>query len=178
VNPNQHPRPSDADFESLHAAHAGRIRAYFLRSGFPDSDADDLTQETFIRAFKSIRTFDPDRGSFRTWLAAIARNVARKRWGQRAAPDHFDPEIAEDVFAAPDNRTGSAEAREEIDALSECIDALPANLARVVHLRYVQAMTTRGVAAETGIPEATVRLRLSEALALLEGCLRAKGVLE
>ncbi len=166
----------EAAFGALHAACAGRIKAYFLRAGFPVADADDLTQEVFVRAFKSLRTFDPARGAFRTWLAAIARNVARRQWGRRSAPEDFDPILAEDVFAVDTGPT--AEADEEAAALSECIDALPAELGRVLHLRYVKGMTTRGIAAAAGIPEATVRLRLKETLSLLQGCLKAKGFLE
>jgi len=167
-----------AAFHALHAAHVGRIKAYFLRSGFAPADADDLTQEVFVRAFKSLRTFDPVRGTFVQWSAVIARNVARKRYARRPEPEHFDPELAEEMFAAADNPAESPEAREEMDKLAECIGDLPPDLARVVRLRYVEARTTRGIAAATGIPEATVRLRLKEALGRLERGLKQRGVLE
>ena len=49
---------------------------------------------------------------------------------------------------------------------------------RLMRLRYVSAGTTRGIATATDVPEATVRLRLTEALGLLERCLKSKGVLE
>ena len=82
------------------------------------------------------------------------------------------------MLAAPDNPGRSAAAREEADAVRDCIDALPDELARVVRLRYVAGRTTRGIAGATGIAEATVRLRLTEALRRLRRCLAAKGVLE
>jgi len=171
-------RGDDAAFTALHAEHAGRVKAYFLRQGFTGPDADDLTQQVFVRVFKSFRTFDRSRGTFSQWLGAIARNVARKHFRRRTQPQSFDPELAEEMFAAMENPTGRVELREEIDALSQCIEALPAELARVIHLRYVQARTTRGIAALLGMPEATVRLRLKEAAGLLQGCLKAKGIFE
>ena len=162
----------------LHARHGGRVVAYFLRSGFSATDAEDLCQEVFLRAFRSLATFDADKGALATWLGAIARNVARRRWARRAQPDSFDPELAEEMFAAADNPGHSPEAREELQAVRDCVEALPAELGRIVRLRYVEGRTTRGVAAATGIPEATVRSRLTECRGLLERCLRGKGILE
>jgi len=162
----------------LYDTNARWIKVYFLRSGFSQTDADDLVQETFIRAFRSLGTFDTVRGTFRSWVSAIARNVTRKRWSARKKPEDFDPELAEYILADTDNPGASAELREEIDAVRHCVHSLPADLRRVVGLRYVSGMTTRGVAAETGLAEATVRLRIENARRRIEKCLRAKGVKE
>ena len=167
-----------AAFEALYAAHAGRARAYLLRSGFGDADADDLLQQVFVRAFGSLKTFDPSKGSFRYWLGAIARNVARRHWSRRRQPERFDPELAEEMFAGPGNPVAASQAREESAAVTDCVDALAAELAALVRMRYVDGLTTRAMAAASGMPEATVRLRLKEAMALLADCLREKGVLE
>ena len=164
--------------QELYGAHARRVAAYLFRSGFARADADDLLQETFARAFRSLHTFDASKGALAAWLATIARNVARRRWSRRPQPDHFDPELAGDVLEAADNPGLAAADREEIDALRGCIEQLPAERARIVRLRYVEGRTTRGVAAGAGIPESTVRLRLAEAHGRLAQCLRSKGVLE
>jgi RNA polymerase sigma-70 factor (ECF subfamily) len=166
-----------AAFDRIYARYAGWVMAYFRRSGFDPADADDLAQEVFVRVLKSIHTFDAARGAFVPWLATVARNVARRSWGGRPSPDHLDPEMAEAVFAAAED-AARPETREEIEALRDCIDALPQDLARFVRLRYVDGMTTRGMAEAERLPEATVRLRLGEAKALLEKCLQSKGVWE
>jgi RNA polymerase sigma factor (sigma-70 family) len=165
-------------FELLLDAHGGRVKAYFLRCGFSPADAEDLAQDVFVRIYKSLKTFDAEKGTFGGWAATIARNVARKRWDKRSQPDSFDPSMAEEMFASTDNPGTPAELREELDALSMCIEALPVELARAVHLRYVQGRTTRGVASEMTISEFTVRSRLKEAGVMLEQCLKAKGVYE
>lgn len=166
----------EAAFGPLHAACAGHIKAYFLRLGFAVADADDLTQAVFVRAFKSLRSFNRTREPLGMWLASIARSVARRELGRRTEAENFDPLLAEDVFAV--SMGPGTEASEEAVALSQCIDALPPELAQVVHLRYVKGMTTRGIAAAAGTSEATVRLRLNDMLSLLRGCLSAKGFLE
>jgi len=165
-----------AAFEAVYAAHAGRAGAYFRRCGFAAADADDLVQDTFVRAFKSLGTFDASRGTFAGWLATIARNVARKRWRRRREPECFDPELADEMFAAEDNPGGSPEVREQLAALRECIGRLPSKLGLIVHLRYVDGRTTRGIAAALGMPEATVRLRLGEAVAALQREMGARGI--
>ena len=170
-------RGNQTSCSQLYSRYAGLVRAYLQRCGFGASDADDLTQEVFVRVFKSLKTFSPARGTFRQWLGAITRNVARKRWRRRPEPENFDPELAEEVFATHDNPGQTPEAREEVDAVRLCIKALPADLARIIRLRYVRGRTTRGIAAATEMAEATVRSRLKEAVTLLESCLRDKGVL-
>ncbi len=164
-------------FGELYAAHGLRIRAYLLRSGFSPADADDLTQEVFLRVHKALGTFDAQRGRFSTWLSAIARNVARRRWARRAAPENFDPQLAAETLAAPDN-PGGGQLREQLDAVGACVGELPAELAAVVRLRYADSRTTRGIAAAVGLPESTVRLRLREAQQRLQRCLRRKGFVE
>lgn len=165
----------DSAAELIYRAHTGRVVGYFLRSGFSHADADDLAQDVFMRALKSLATFDPARGRLSTWLGAIARNVARKRWSRRTR-SNLDPELADEMFAAPD--ADSPESLEETAAVSDCVADLPDELQRIVRLRYVDGLATRGIADAMGMPEATVRLRLGEARGAIERCLKAKGIIE
>jgi len=163
-------------YADLYTAHAGRVRVYLLRCGFAPSDADDLTQETFLRVFRSLRGFDVARGSFPIWLSIIARNVARKHWRNLAQPEDFDPQLAEESFAV-DETTGADAAtilHEEFAALKDGIDRLDETLGKIVHLRYVEGLTTRGIGEAVRLPEATVRLRLNEARGLLLDCMQGK----
>jgi RNA polymerase sigma-70 factor (ECF subfamily) len=169
---------ADDDFDRLYADHLGRVRAYLGRCGFAGADVDDLAQEVFVRAFQSRHTFDPSRGPVGPWLGAIAHNVARRQWGRRAQPDLFDPSLAAEVFAAPENPGPTPEAQDALAALRACLETLPPDLRNIVRLRYVEGRTTRGVAEAARTAEATVRLRLDEAKTLLARCLKGKGVWE
>ncbi len=165
-----------AALQELHAANAPRLKAYFLRSGFRESDADDLTQEVFLLALKALHRFDPALAGFGTWLGTIARNLARKRFRRQRNPLHFDAELADEVLATDGNPGGSPELRERLAALPDCIAALGPELERLVRLRYVEGRTTRGIADASEVSEPTIRLRLKEAMVLIEQCLRRKGL--
>jgi RNA polymerase sigma-70 factor (ECF subfamily) len=172
-------RSGDSDaFAALYDLYAGRVVGYFRRSGFSAPDAADLTQETFVRVFKSLHTFDPQRGGFSVWISMIARNVSRRYWSRRKDGEQFDPAMADEMFAAPDNPHETPETREEIDAVRQCVAQLPDELSKIVRLRYVEGRTTRGIAAAAQMPESTVRMRLDQARLEIARCLRAKGVLE
>ncbi|MFW5798260.1 MAG: RNA polymerase sigma factor [Planctomycetota bacterium] len=162
---------------ALYQRHAPRVKVYLLRSGFAAADADDLLQEIFLRVFRSIETYDPERGRFGTWLGAIARNAARKQWGRRRSETPVDPELAEAVFSDDGEPESTIEQFERDEAIRACIGALPEALGRIALLRYVEGYTTRAIAEESGIPESTVRLRIDQAHKQLEACLQSKGVL-
>lgn len=163
-------------FNALYARHAPRVAAFLLRSGFVQADAEDLTQETFLRAYRGLDTYDADRGGFGGWLAAIARNVARRHWARRVTPEHFDPDLADDIFESDvDAAPQQAMTAEQYEAVRLCRSALPRELQRLIHLRYVEGRSTRGVSQATDLPEATVRLRLNGAYGMLRRCLREKG---
>ena len=162
-------------FEELYSAHGACVVTYFLRSGFGQADAQDLTQETFLRVYKSLTTYDGDRGSFRLWLAAIARNVARRQWSRRNGPENFDPELAEEIFTSGIGVVDQVQVNEEIQAVQDCLAALPEGLQQIIRLLYVEGRTTRGIAAAMSMPEATVRLKLRGAHGMLQRCLKTKG---
>jgi RNA polymerase sigma-70 factor, ECF subfamily len=173
------PRPTTADavrYDQLYADHAGRVRAYLHRCGFAPADVDDLAQDVFLRAFRSLHTFDAARGTAGQWLGAIVRNVARRQWSRRANAQTIDPELAEAVLADDGPAAEAPETREELAALRQCIAVLPPDLGRIVRLRYVDGLTTRGIGNAERLPEATVRLRLDDARAALTRCLKSKGV--
>ncbi|MBN1943807.1 MAG: RNA polymerase sigma factor [Phycisphaerae bacterium] len=164
-------------YADLYAAHAARVRVYFLRCGFDPADADDLTQETFLRVFRSLRGFDAARGPLIPWIGAIARTIARKRWDRLVQPEPFDPQLTEESFAV-DDRSGSNAAEVlagEFTAMNESIEGMDETAERIVRLRYVEGRTTRSIGEAVGEPEATVRRRLGEVRGELLEHLREKG---
>lgn len=74
---------NDSGFEAMVATHHGEIYRYLLRATRRPSDADDLSQETFLRAYRAYRTLPKDANA-RAWLFAIATNLFRNHLrGQR-----------------------------------------------------------------------------------------------
>lgn len=165
----------EAAYRDLYHAHAPRIKAYLLRSGFASHAADDLTQEIFLRAFQHLRSYDERKGRFTTWLGTIARNVVRRQFSRRSPGDAYDPQLAEELLDAEDDPADAADAAELHQALRDCIEALGVEHRAIVRLRYVDGLTTRGIGQRLDLPEATVRLRLGEARGQLLKCLHSKG---
>jgi len=66
-------------FDTLVATHHREIYRYLVRTTFRTSEADDLAQETFLRAYRAHRTLPPDANA-RAWLFAIATNVAKNHF--------------------------------------------------------------------------------------------------
>jgi RNA polymerase sigma-70 factor (ECF subfamily) len=90
-------------FESIVAAHHGEIRRYLLRVTARASDADDLSQETFLRAFRAYRAL-PDGANVRAWLFAIATNLGKNHFRGLARRRRAYAAVAEEVETADMNR--------------------------------------------------------------------------
>jgi RNA polymerase sigma-70 factor (ECF subfamily) len=161
------PRPAveRPTFAAVAEAELDAVHRYLLFVTGDRALAEDLTGETFEKAFRSWRRFDPGRGSARTWLCQIARSTAldhfraeerRRRREERFARDH---EQAEDAAAVP-GEVGEALAR-----LS------PAER-EVVALRVVLELDGPTAARLLGISRTACSTRLSRALKRLEELMR------
>lgn len=167
-----------AAFDVLHRRYAARVSARLRAGGLDLADAADVAQDVFVRAFRSARQFDPARGSFATWLGAIARNCLARHLRRRYAAPPTDVAAATEALAGDEPLPEStASTREEIAAVDDCIGRLPAELRRIIECRYAVGLSTRAIAQQVGMSEAGIRNRLTEAKDRLRQCLNAKGVL-
>lgn len=151
-------------FDALLARHQARIFDLLRSFTRNESDAEDLAQETFIRAFKALSRFKGE-SSFATWLYRIAVNVAhshherrgRQRWS-------WLPWIgtAEDVpleeRVASDDRLEERVARRQV--IDRALASLPEELRVTVLLRDVHGLDYREIAAVLGVPIGTVESRI------------------
>jgi RNA polymerase sigma-70 factor (ECF subfamily) len=115
---------SDDRFDSLVAAYHGEIYRYLLRVTAQRCTADDLSQETFIRAFKSCGSLPPD-GNARTWLFAIATNLCRNHFRAEGRRNRVHVELARETgvdYRDPEQALRSNEARTKLEG---AISVLP-----------------------------------------------------
>ena len=153
-----------------HLDAAYRFARWLCRSS---SDADDIVQEAFLRAF---RGFDSLRGGdVKAWLLTIVRNchaTAVQQQQRRAtvplAGDHEEALRSVPDETSPDPESESA-AAEERRTLGRLIDALPDEHREVLLLREMEDMSYREIAAVTQVPIGTVMSRLARARAALRG---------
>lgn len=125
------------------------------------ADAEELFQETFLRALGAGSRFDASR-RFKPWIFAIAVNLARDR--ARRARHRATPELrpAEELPEKTEQRT---ESRWILHAdLERALDALPEHHREIIALRYFEGMEEPEIAEAAGIPRGTVKSRLHHAM--------------
>lgn len=133
--------------------------------------AEDVTQEAFVRCFRSLDRFRTD-APFRPWLLAIVANVARNhrrssmRW-TRATERHSALSLSADWSSPVEDHALARDRAREIHA---AFQALPWRLRDVVACRYLLDLSERETATVLAIPPGTVKSRLSRALDQLEQC--------
>ncbi|HKA55142.1 MAG TPA: sigma-70 family RNA polymerase sigma factor, partial [Candidatus Binatia bacterium] len=185
-----------ADFTLINRAKAGEREAFGLlaqRHGkavlnlintmiWDRTVAEDLWQETFVRALENITTYEPYQSgagagqSFVSWLYRIAVNLTldelrrRGRW-RLFSWDLFKPRHAQELeneaqydppSGAPDAST-LLESREDIQRVRQALAALPPNWRMILILREYQDLPYEEIAEILGVPLGTVRSRLARA---------------
>ncbi|MBI4143041.1 RNA polymerase sigma factor [Candidatus Uhrbacteria bacterium] len=138
----------------------------FLRDG---KDVEDLVQETFLRAYTNIQSFDVAR-RFSPWLYRIAHNMfvnaIRKRG--REPVSFFDPDVIFPHPTARETTDGAIIDRASRDAFDQCLDELPLKYREPFILRYIEDLDYQETAEILHIPVSTVGVRLHRARAMLK----------
>jgi RNA polymerase sigma factor (sigma-70 family) len=158
-------REGDRDsFEQLVLLHADRLYAVVLRVSGNRDEAEEVVQETFLRAWRSLDRFE-GRSQFFTWLYRIGVNEARRSQERRRARPQTAPlaDAAEDVpdeHQAPHARAQTHELR---GALERAILDLPLDYRMPLVLRDVEGLSTAQAAAVMELGEAAFKSRLHRA---------------
>jgi RNA polymerase sigma factor (sigma-70 family) len=141
------------------------------------SDADDIVQDAFLRAYRS---FDRLRGAdVKPWLLAIVRNCCwtaasrRSRWVVGLPADGWD-DVAGGSPASAEDPLQEAIRAEDARSLDAAIAALPAGFREVLILREVENLSYREIATVTGAPIGTVMSRLARARVALKNRWRGR----
>jgi RNA polymerase sigma-70 factor (ECF subfamily) len=168
---------TDQEVQDAYDRYGGELFGFVLRALEDHQLAEEVVQDTFVRAWRSADQFDPVRGSLRTWLFAIARNVVIDAAGRRAAracarlDDAGDNVLlgAESVEADPADRLLlSIQLEEALRRLS------PEHREAVVQVHYL-GRTCAEVAEGCGIPASTMRSRLYYGVCALRLVLEENG---
>jgi RNA polymerase sigma-70 factor (ECF subfamily) len=133
-------------FEAVMTAHHAEIYRYLRRVTFRSAEAEDLSQETFLRAFRAYRGLPPD-ANVRAWLFAIAtnlfRNSLRAAKRRRAAHDTVRGKGRENDGEGPEGEALFNEARATVEAV---IDGLPAKQRAAFVMRKVHELPYEEIA--------------------------------
>ena len=158
-----------AAWEEIVQKYHRRIYNICYRFAGSADDAQDLTQEVFIKMYRTLNSYDVDRGAFMTWVTTMTRNLLvdhfRKTKQERltdsldtTASDHEDAmpmsERIPDHGPAPDSRVQSREAG---DTVHQALQKLCPELREAVILRDLQDIDYRENATVLKVPEGTVK---------------------
>ncbi len=159
-------RGDETAWEDLIRVHSRRVYGLCFRFTNSTSEAQDLTQEVFLRVFRTLKTFRSTEGSFATWLARVTRNLLidnyRRSRQERVRPILLKSNfrfIEEEGAAAsprPDELVAGREASDDI--LQLALQQLSPDLREAVILRDLQEMEYREIADVLQIPEGTVKI--------------------
>ncbi len=173
----------DGAFERLVRSYQDRLFGLALRLAGHAQDAEDITQDTFVRAYRALAAYPSARVkglAVRPWLYRIALNVFRNRVRgghlHVISLDHAGAKSAfvitdQDATVHPERALEQAELRR---ALSVLVAALPARYRVAVVLRHVQELGYREIAAILGQPTGTVKANVHRGLRLLQESLAAR----
>lgn len=136
------------------------------------SEAEDVLQEAYLTIWQKAGSFDPERASPVTWLAAIARNKAIDRRRQRSARQ-ADPlgEEAEEVADPAPSAAARLETADERRLLSECMGALDERQASAIRTAFFEGTTYAELALRQGVPAGTMKSWIRRGLLRLRECL-------
>ena len=135
-------------------------------------DAQDLTQDVFIKVYRTLASYDLDKGSFQTWVTTMTRNLLVdhfRKSKQDRATDSLEEPVAdedspslldqiEDTAPSPDQKLLT---REKQQFVQRALQKLSPDLREAVILRDLQDMDYREIALALKVPEGTVKSRIN-----------------
>ena len=168
----------DRAFEAVVVAYQDRLYGFALRLGGDRRDAEEIVQDTFIRAYRALRDYEAARIrdlALRPWLYQITLNVARNRARRRAVPitplergddgaGRREELLADDETLRPEQ---AAERAETAAALAQLVSRLPLRYRAAVILRHIEGLTYPEVAAALDQPLGTVKANIHRGVRLL-----------
>lgn len=168
-------------WEDLVRVHTRRVYSICYRFTGADHEAQDLTQEVFLRVFRSLKSFRAGEGSFTVWLARLSRNLLidhYRRTKLDRATDSIEEQLPmlEEKTSMSSRTDGLLAGREASELLQGALQKLSPELRETVILRDLEELEYREIAEVLHVPEGTVKSRLNRGRAELARILRRQKV--
>jgi RNA polymerase sigma-70 factor (ECF subfamily) len=165
------PPDDDARLTALYDAHAAPVWRYVVTLTGDRAGADDVVQETLLRAWRTPKILAQDPSTTRAWMITVARRIVIDE--ARSARRRHERTVAELPEAPVGDNT---DALFEAILIQEALAALSVDHRAVIVKAYYRGLSIAQTAAELGIPEGTVKSRLHYGLRALRLALQERGV--
>jgi len=147
------------------------VYGFMLKRTENETDAEDITIETFSKAFDKIAMYNPE-FQFNTWLIAIAKNVHIDLLRKKKSSLFIDITDNEDnaAYNVADTAPSAEDeiiAKQNLSSLLQCIKQLKPHFQEVIQLRYFQELSYQEIADYLGEPLSNVKIKLLRAKKLL-----------
>ncbi len=162
-----------ATVEELQAAYGGALFVYAMRRLGDREAAEEVVQDTLVRAWRAGDRYDPSRGSLGTWLFAIARNLVTDRYRRHAVRPHEVRTVEEDDEPLTD---GDVERAIETWQIADGLAGLSSEHREAIVLVHYRGHTVVEAAELLGVPVGTVKSRVFYGLRALRLALEEAGV--
>lgn len=159
-------RGDEGAWEELVQNHTRRVYAICYRFVGRENEAQDLTQDVFLRVFKTLGSFRSGEGSFSVWLTRLTRNLLidhYRRTKLERATDSIEDQMGvfEEKTALHGRTDGMLASREASEFLQAALQKLSPELREAVILRDLEELEYREIAKVLNVPEGTVKSRLN-----------------
>ena len=131
-------------------------RYIYLRTKNPEQ-TEDLTQDVFLKIYKTIGSIDPTVSSPIGYFYTIARNTLIDYWRKKSTATVSDDELISQVADASPGALDAASLKEQSSLLYECLEELTEEQREVITLRFIQELSTAEIAAQLGKKETAIR---------------------
>ena len=168
---------NDASFAELFRAEYGTVYRYFYYRTGSRTMSEDLTQETFVRAYRAFARFDPSRASAATWLLTIAKRLFVDEWRRTRQHVYAETEGPESMVGEESPEAELCR-RETNAALYRAMAMLSERERHLIALKYAAGLRNREIARILGKSERHTAVLLCRTLAKLRKILEKEGVYE
>jgi RNA polymerase sigma-70 factor, ECF subfamily len=155
----------DSAWERIVTSYGRRVYNLSYRYTSRKDEAEDLTQDIFIRVYQNLKSFRSDAGSFQSWILKIGRNLIidhyrqTRRFQQAGGTEDLETMNLPDEHVPSPHRV--AEQSEASRFLRDGLQALSPELKEAIVLRDLEGMAYQEISELLGIPEGTVKSRIN-----------------
>ncbi|WP_178987906.1 RNA polymerase sigma factor [Winogradskyella schleiferi] len=145
-------------FEKLYEMYSESIHGVIFNIVNDRAIADELTQDTFIKAWNNAASYSTEKGRFFTWILNIARNTAIDTLGTKSlqqSETHLNSDSLKNDFSSPDNLDQSTDAI----GIKKFLPKLSSKRCKLIELLFIKGFTQKEVSEHLDMPIGTVKTR-------------------